>query len=46
MYGNYRVASRAALQSQNNNITNKRDTPNTLFKHCFFQFKHHFYMKR
>ena len=38
MYENYRTASRAASQSQNNNITNKRDTPDTFFYKLFFQF--------
>ena len=32
MFENYRTSSRAASQSQNNNVTDKRDTPNTFLK--------------
>ena len=46
MYENYRTASRAASQSQNNNITKKRDTPNTFLKRLFIQFYHQFYHKK
>ena len=38
MYENYRTASRAISQSQNNKFTNKRDTPNTLFNEFSIQF--------